>query len=94
VADAEGNPTPKFWLAASKLSDHRIPAKGTVTETLSIPVPTEAVGPLAVRARLLYRGAAPSVLRLGLGPDSQATLPIVEMTSAEGTLPLRGWPPG
>lgn len=83
VADAEGNPTPKFWLAASQISDHRIPPKRTVVETFVVPIPKTATGPLEVRARLLYRGASPSVLRLGLGADSKQTLPVVEMASAE-----------
>jgi len=84
MADAEGKATPKFWLAASKLSDHRIPPKQTITETYSVPIPAEATGPLTVRARLRYRAASPSVLRLGLGEDSTETLPIVEMAEAEG----------
>ncbi len=90
MADADGNATPKFWLAASVLSDHRIPPKGTVTESYRTPIPADAAGPLAVHARLRYRAASPSVLRLGLGDDSTDTLPIVEMAEAEGRLAVRG----
>jgi len=86
VADAAGNVTPKFWLAESIVSDHRIPPKGSVTETYRVPVPAEAVGPLTIRARLRYRAASPSVLRLGLGEESAAVLPIIEMAEAEGTV--------
>jgi nitrate/TMAO reductase-like tetraheme cytochrome c subunit len=86
MADANGNATPKFWLAASKLSDHRLPPKQTVTETFDIPLPADTSGPLKVRARLRYRAASPSVLRLGLGEDSMDVLPIVEMAEAGGEL--------
>jgi hypothetical protein len=90
MADANGNATPKFWLAASKLSDHRLPPKQTVTETFDIPIPADTSGPLKVRTRLRYRAASPSVLRLGLGADSTDVLPIVEMAEAEGELKLKG----
>ncbi|MGQ9730687.1 MAG: multiheme c-type cytochrome [Candidatus Zipacnadales bacterium] len=89
VADADGQATPKFWLAASKLSDHRIPPKETVTERFVVPVPQGITGPLTVQTRLRYRAASPSVLRLGLGEDSPATLPIVEMTEAKMELSVR-----
>ena len=69
-----------FWLAASKVSDHRIPPKETVTESYDVQVPADAAGPLKVAARLRYRAASPSLLRLALGADSKAELPIVEMT--------------
>jgi len=90
VADGAGNVTPKFWLAESIVSDHRIPPKSTVTETYRVPVPPDAAGPLAVRARLRYRAASPSVLRLGLGEDSTATAPIIEMAEAEGEVRVGG----
>jgi hypothetical protein len=88
VADADGNPTPKFWLAASKVLDHRIPPKETVTETYSVPIPADAAGPLKVRARLRYRAASPVLLREMMGPDVRVDLPIVDMATTEGELKL------
>jgi len=90
VADADGNPTPKFWLAASKLLDHRIPPQETVTETYTVPVPADAAGPLKVRARLRYRAASPKLLRETMGPDAEVDLPVVDMATAEGELALAG----
>ncbi len=90
VADADGNPTPKFWLAASKLSDHRIPPQETVTETYTVPVPADATGPLKVRARLRYRAASPELLRETMGPDAEVDLPVVDMATAESELGLAG----
>lgn len=88
VADADGNPTPKFWLAASKVSDHRIPPKETVTETYSAPIPADAAGPLKVRVRLRYRAASPALLRETMGPEAKVDLPVVDMATAEGELGL------
>lgn len=86
VADADGHPTPKFWLAVSKVSDHRIPPKQTVTETYTVPIPAQVAGPLAVQVRLRYRAASPALLRLIMGPDEKATLPVIDMAEAKGTL--------
>jgi hypothetical protein len=86
VAGADGKPTPKFWLAASKLSDHRIPPKETAKESFQFQVPAGTKGPLSVDVRLLYRAASPSVLRLALPAEEAARLPIVEMTTAHGTI--------
>jgi hypothetical protein len=86
VADAAGQPTPKFWLAASHVSDHRIPPKQTVTETYEAPIPAGVAGPLTVKARLRYRAASPALLRLLMGPDEKRTLPITDMATAQGEL--------
>jgi hypothetical protein len=88
VADADGNPTPKFWLAASKLSDHRIPPRETVTETYTVALPADTTGPLTVRVRLRYRAASPALLRETMGPDAEVGLPIVDMAAAEGEVAL------
>jgi hypothetical protein len=86
VADADGKPTPKFWLAASKLSDQRIPPKETAKETFEFRVPAGTTGPLSVDVRLLYRAASPSVLGLALPAEDAARLPTIEMTTAHGAV--------
>jgi len=90
VADADGNPTPKFWLAAEKISDHRIPPKETVTETYAVALPEGAAGPLKVSARLRYRAAGPEVMSYAEGEAKGAALPIVDMATAEGELRVGG----
>ena len=70
------------------MSDHRIPPKETVTESYDVQIPAGTPGPLKVAARLRYRAASPSLLRLALGPNSKGALPIVEMTRAEAELKL------
>jgi hypothetical protein len=86
VVESDGDPTPRFWRAASKLSDHRITPQQTVTEAFTVPIPADAAGPMCLVARLRHGAASPCVLPLGWGEDNEAKLPTVEMAATKGTL--------
>ena len=85
AGDADGNVTYKPWEATHFLFKRLIPPKGTETDRFDVPLPAEVNGPLAVRARLLYRSAPPKVVRLLLGDDAPE-LEQVEMASASATV--------
>ncbi len=59
-----------------------IPARGSETETVRVPVPGDAAGPIVIRARLLYRSVPPRVVREVLG--ARGSVPeIVVMAEAD-----------
>lgn len=85
VKDAQGKATTKFWLTEEKHSDYRIPARTTLSETVSAPA---AIGPgeYTITANLLYRSVSPSGLgEVGM-PAGEVTVPVVTMASTTSTL--------
>lgn len=89
VADAEGNPTYKFWLTESIVSDYRIPPKGSVTEKYEIQIPDEIQGPIQVTAKLNYRSAPQPLIDEVMG-DKGGKVPVVEMAIDSGKISLPG----
>ncbi len=77
IADAQGNPTPYVWEAASIIRDYRIPPRGTRTETYPVSVPA-GVNKLMAEVRLRYRSAPQSLIDELLGAESFA-LPIFDL---------------
>ncbi|MCS4542010.1 MAG: cytochrome c family protein [Euryarchaeota archaeon] len=91
LADAQGKPTPKVWLAESVLFDKRIPPKGTAIEKYTFKLPTDIKGPITAEARLNYR-TAPQYLIDSLFGKGAMKIPIVEMASKKSTInvPTKG----
>lgn len=85
VKDAEGNATTKFWLTEEKASDYRIPARATLSETVSAAAQL-GPGEYTVTANLLYRSVSP----FGLGevgmPEGEVIVPVIPMATAQSTL--------
>ena len=70
--DADGHPTDRLWEAERVLSDHRLPAAGSLTENFRFALPSDAAGPLHVSARLNYRragGYLSSLMSIYLGEE-------------------------
>ena len=88
-ADAEGNPTAKPWLVASIIRDKRIPPGGSDIQKFNSAVPGDAKMPLTVVVTLHYRSAPPSLVEELLGKNA-ATLPVIDMASAQATVSLTG----
>lgn len=88
--DAAGAPTDRLWEAARPLTDRRIPAGGSVTETYRFTAPADARGPLTVQVRLNYRAAAgylTALMTIYQGAEVPAA-PVVEMAAAEMHVPV------
>lgn len=68
LLDATGTPTIFPWRAV-EVASTAIPAGHQRTQTLHVPVPLDAAGPLTVEATLRFRATPPHVLRaLGMPP--------------------------
>lgn len=73
--DADGHPTDRLWEAERVLSDHRLPAAGSLTEDFRFALSSDAAGPLHVSARLNYRragGYLSSLMSIYLGEEVPA----------------------
>lgn len=81
--DAEGNPTPKSWLAHGIAYDRRIPAGGSDEQRFAIPVDPEA-GACRILVRLLYRSMSQKAAEdMGIG---EMTVPSIEMARFESVI--------
>jgi hypothetical protein len=87
TVDAEGAHTYRPWEAVDFAWKRTIPPKGSARDALSTPVPADAVGPLAIEARLLYRSAPPGAVALAMG-DEAIEMKIVEMATARAEVAL------
>ncbi|MBD3175495.1 MAG: hypothetical protein GF320_09950 [Armatimonadia bacterium] len=85
VKDAEGNATTKFWLTEEKASDYRIPARTTLSETISAEADLEP-GEYTVTTMLQYRSVSPFGLSEVGMPEGEVTIPVITMTSDETTM--------
>jgi len=85
VHDADGKATTRFWNTVEKASDHRIPPRQTVSETISGPVGDAVNGPLKVSVKLNYRSVSPFGLAEVEMPDGSVTVPVFTMATAEAT---------
>lgn len=80
--DADGNLTPKSWLAEEIAYDRRIPPKGNDEQTFILPVPAD--GGHRVTVRLMYRSMSQAAAdELGI---EGLMVPGIEMAKAEITL--------
>lgn len=84
--DANGNETKNLWEAAKVLRDHRIPPQEYADEFIEIPgLPLP--GTLNIQVRLLYRNITPDRAKdLGI---SVSGIPVIEMASISGKIPVR-----
>ncbi|WP_161946336.1 multiheme c-type cytochrome [Desulfonatronum thiosulfatophilum] len=82
--DAEGNLTPKSWVAEEIGYDHRIPAKGHDEQLFRVPAVHDD-DEIHVLIRLMYRSMSQEVAE-GLGIEG-IEVPALEMTRAELTIP-------
>ena len=83
LGDGNGNPVLNLAKAKQVLSDNRIPAMQTVTQT--IPLDFVPQKNFVITVRLLYRGMPQKILNLIPG-DSIGPLPVVEMTTLTQTI--------
>ena len=82
--DAEGNTTPKSWIAQGIAYDRRIPAKGRDEQTFAIPVTVDS-GSCRILVRLLYRSMSQEAAD-GFGIDN-LVVPSIEMARFETVVP-------
>ena len=83
--DVEGKPTERFWEAAAVLRDQQIAAGDSFTATYAIPLPSDWVAPLTVRAALNYRAASgylTGLMSIYLQEEVPAA-PSIEMAATE-----------
>jgi len=81
LADANGIPTMKFWLAESIISDNRIPPKETVVEKYTFTIPEDVVDPITVSAKLRYRSAPQEIIDSLFG-EGVYDVPVIDMAEA------------
>lgn len=86
VHDADGSATTRFWNTVEKASDHRIPPRQTVADTVFGPVQGAVNGPLEVSVKLNYRSVSPFGLSEVEMPGGSVTVPVLTMATAEATV--------
>lgn len=84
-ADADGEVTTKSWNARSLVSDNRILPTETAVESYSFVMPDNAVDPVLVEAKLLYRTAPQDIVNELFGAGTYE-VPVIDMTSAYGSI--------
>lgn len=85
LVDETGGPIILPWRATEHVTRSLSPGKDR-TRTLFVPIPADAVGPVRVRARLLFRSHGPYLLRtLGL-EDEVDELLLWELDAAEASV--------
>ncbi len=87
AVDKEGHHTVKPWEIERFTYNNTIPPKGYADRNYAFLVPKGATSPLKVEVTLRYRGYPQALADFLLKEDS-VTLPIVDMTSANGEIPL------
>lgn len=70
------------------LSDTRIPPKATSELDYDVPIPTNARGPLTLRADVNYWSISPALVKRLMG-DKAPAIPVVEMARASRTVTLQ-----
>lgn len=85
VFDAAGRKTTRFWATVRKGRDHRIPARGSITERVAVPV-KDAQGEIKVKLR--YRSVSPRGLAEVDAPRDLVRIPVITMAQASRNLKL------
>ncbi len=89
VKDSSGRITSQFWNAVEKVRDHRIAARETVTEYLTLPPQAQsAEGELEVTVALRYRSVTPAGLREVGAPADLVAIPVLTIAEAKRSLKL------
>lgn len=88
AVDKDGHHTFKPWEIVRFESNTSIPPKGAATPSYSFAVPPDAQGTLAVKATLRYRSFDQGLANLLLGAAAPQ-VPIIDMVSTNGEIPLR-----
>ncbi|MBN1133419.1 MAG: cytochrome c family protein [Methanosarcinaceae archaeon] len=78
LADANGSPTTKFWLAEDVISDNRIFPRETVVEKHTFVIPEDAIYPVSVSTKLRYRSAPQDIIDHLFG-EGVYEVPIIDM---------------
>ncbi|MBN1134523.1 MAG: hypothetical protein JXA38_06380 [Methanosarcinaceae archaeon] len=83
LADANGLPTTKFWLAEEVISDNRIFPRETVVEEHTFTIPEDVIYPISVSTKLRYRSAPQDIIDhlFGEGIYEVATIDMVEKSN-------------
>ncbi len=87
AVDEKGNHTVKPWEVTRFNYNTTIPPKGYAERDFAFLVPDDAPGPLAVEVKLRYRSFPQAVANLLL-KDQAPVLPIVDMATAAGSIPV------
>jgi Cytochrome c554 and c-prime len=87
AGDKHGKLTDKPWEVTHFLWKRLIPPRASAKDAFTVPVPAGTRGPLAIRARLLYRSAPPRVVRMLFGKQTIA-LRTVEMARTTQTVAI------
>lgn len=82
-ADKNGKPTEKVWEAVKILKDHRVPPKGSLTESFEFELPANTQKPLTITVELLYRSAPQHIVDKLM--KDKPKVPVILMTSATKT---------
>ncbi len=85
--DARGRHTVKPWEIVRFNYNTTIPPKGYADREFAFLVPDDAPGPLTVDVKLRYRSYPQKVANMLLG-EKAPILPIVDMATARGTIPV------
>ncbi|WP_445476236.1 multiheme c-type cytochrome [Methanococcoides methylutens] len=85
LSDAEGQVTDKLWEAESIVSDNRILPKETAVESHSFVMPEDAVDPILVEAKLLYRSAPQDMVDELFG-EGTYDVPVIDMANAYSSI--------
>ncbi len=87
AVDKEGHHTSKPWEIVRFESNTSIPPKGSTAVPYSFTVPADAKGKITVQATLHYRSADQALADVLLGAGAPK-LPVIDMVSASGEIPL------
>lgn len=97
LADSDGEITAKLWEAESIISDNRILPKEAEVESHSFVMPEDAVDPILVEAKLLYRSAPQGIVDELFG-EGAYEVPVIDMArdygsiNGEADIPSEGTP--
>ena len=86
VYDKAGKRTTRFWNTASKGRDHRVPARGSITEKIDLG--ELSAGQLSVEVLLRYRSVTPAGLQEVGAPRNLVKIPTITMATASRTIKL------
>lgn len=87
LTDQNGDITYLPWRAEKLAVENLIPPKATARELYRVPIPSNATGPLSVRAVLRYRSAPQEVLDELFG-KGKLPIRVVDMVAADATVQI------
>ena len=88
AVDKEGHHTFKPWEIVRFETNTAIPPKGSASPSYSFSLPTDAKGPLTVKATLRYRSFDQGLANFLLGAAAPK-IPVIDMVATNGEIPIQ-----